>query len=207
MYPNEWRWLFKTAVARWRGYGRSTVSQRSRFSCQPFPENIIQNLTQHRVEGASVLPFMRRYSTTSSLSSFLKSSHSCIPLRSFSMATSSLHLNFDNAILRHLPTSDNTPFQGSKTSPGDTPGICYSMIPDVQPVSCPELVLLSSSALALIDFPTTDHQSLPTAEHSTLVSYLCGNVPFPGSRLAAHCYAGHQFGYFSGKSNTRTKCR
>lgn len=31
------------------------------------------------------------------------------------------------------------------------------------------------------------------------VQYFGGNKVLPGSQTAAHCYAGHQFGHFSGQ--------
>ena len=32
-----------------------------------------------------------------------------------------------------------------------------------------------------------------------ICSYLCGSKAIPGAEYAAHCYCGHQFGYFSGQ--------
>ena len=34
---------------------------------------------------------------------------------------------------------------------------------------------------------------------SMFFSYLCGSKLIPGAEYAAHCYCGHQFGYFSGQ--------
>ena len=32
-----------------------------------------------------------------------------------------------------------------------------------------------------------------------IAEYFSGNKLLPGSKTAAHCYCGHQFGYFSGQ--------
>lgn len=36
-------------------------------------------------------------------------------------------------------------------------------------------------------------------QDSDFVQYFSGNKLLPGSQTAAHCYAGHQFGHFSGQ--------
>lgn len=36
-------------------------------------------------------------------------------------------------------------------------------------------------------------------EDPSFVEYFSGNRLLPGSDTAAHCYAGHQFGHFSGQ--------
>lgn len=41
------------------------------------------------------------------------------------------------------------------------------------------------------------HSSTPT--RADFPAYMCGNLLLKGSRTAAHCYAGHQFGHFSGQ--------
>lgn len=51
----------------------------------------------------------------------------------------------------------------------------------------------SKSAFSLIDLPETELQRKDFAE------YFSGNKLLPGSKTAAHCYCGHQFGHFSGQ--------
>lgn len=72
------------------------------------------------------------------------------------------------------------------------PGACFSLV-DPTPVKNPITVACSQSALSLIDLPEEQSQRKDFAE------YFSGNKLLPGSKTAAHCYCGHQFGYFSGQ--------
>ena len=65
------------------------------------------------------------------------------------------------------------------------------MQPD--PLKNPKLVACSTSAMALLDISDTEMQ------RPEFVEYFSGNKLLPGSEMAAHCYCGHQFGYFSGQ--------
>ncbi|XP_021373897.1 selenoprotein O-like [Mizuhopecten yessoensis] len=96
-------------------------------------------------------------------------------------------LNFDNLALRSLPIDPET-----KVFPRQVPGACFSKI-KLSPVENPILVCHSSSALSLLDLKETEIQEKNFCE------YLAGNKLIPGSEPAAHCYCGHQFGYFSGQ--------
>ena len=72
------------------------------------------------------------------------------------------------------------------------PGACFSPVKPT-PVDNPELVCSSTSALELLGLSHgayTDEQ---------LAECFSGNRILPGSETAAHCYCGHQFGYFSGQ--------
>lgn len=62
-----------------------------------------------------------------------------------------------------------------------------------EPVTNPKLVVCSPSAMALLDLDHTEMERPEVAE------YFSGNKLLPGAKTAAHCYCGHQFGYFSGQ--------
>lgn len=47
--------------------------------------------------------------------------------------------------------------------------------------------------MALLDIDEEQMRRKEAAE------YFSGNKLLPGSQTAAHCYCGHQFGYFSGQ--------
>lgn len=97
-------------------------------------------------------------------------------------------LVFDNQCLARLPLDkirDNYP-----RSP--VPGACFSIV-DPTPIEQPELVAASLDALSLIGIG--DDQ----VARSDFASYFCGSKVLKGARPAAHCYCGHQFGYFSGQ--------
>lgn len=96
-------------------------------------------------------------------------------------------LNFDNTVLRKLPIdplSTNTARQVS--------GACFSRV-QPSPVENPQVVAFSGSALQLLDI------SADEVEKTDFAEYFSGNKLFKGSETAAHCYCGHQFGYFSGQ--------
>ena len=61
------------------------------------------------------------------------------------------------------------------------------------PVKNPTLVSASLPALSLIDIPESE------VDRTDFAEYFSGNKLLPGSDPAAHCYCGHQFGYFSGQ--------
>ncbi|RDD45352.1 Selenoprotein O [Trichoplax sp. H2] len=96
-------------------------------------------------------------------------------------------LNFDNSCLRCLPVENNT-----EVYPRNVAGACFSYVQPT-PVDNPQLVAVSPSAMALLDLSQYE------LERSEFVHYFSGNLPIKGSRTAAHCYCGHQFGYFSGQ--------
>ena len=78
-------------------------------------------------------------------------------------------------------------------SVAQVPGACWSLV-NPTPVERPALVCASLPALALIDLDTPEEIA-----RQEFVDAFSGNLVMPGSRPAAHCYCGHQFGYFSGQ--------
>jgi uncharacterized protein YdiU (UPF0061 family) len=96
-------------------------------------------------------------------------------------------LNFDNLALRSLPIDPEKENFIRQVS-----GACFSKVKPT-PVSNPELVAASIPALSLIDLDPKE------IERTDFVEFFSGNKLLPGSDPAAHCYCGHQFGYFSGQ--------
>ncbi|CAL1264867.1 unnamed protein product [Larinioides sclopetarius] len=96
-------------------------------------------------------------------------------------------MKFDNLALRKLPID---PIDRNYVRTVN--GACFSKV-DPTPVRNPKLVAYSSSALSLLDISGNE------LELEELVEYFSGNKILPGSEPAAHCYCGHQFGYFSGQ--------
>ncbi|CAK8688083.1 unnamed protein product [Clavelina lepadiformis] len=97
------------------------------------------------------------------------------------------NLKFENLVLKALPI-DKTMRPGSRK----VPGACFSLVKPT-PVENPKLVVMSQSAMKLLDI---DENSGTTQEFE---EYFSGNKTLPGSETAAHCYCGHQFGSFSGQ--------
>jgi len=119
-------------------------------------------------------------------------------------------LCFDNAALRELPvdpSSENRPRQVLLLLPpenrlctninlplslfGKVPNSCFSRVKPT-PLDNPQLVVVSEKALGLLELQSE-------MERVDFVDYFSGNKLFPGTEPAAHCYCGHQFGYFSGQ--------
>ena len=96
-------------------------------------------------------------------------------------------LTFDNRALKKLPI-DNDKLNYVRT----VSGACFSLVKPT-PVENPILVAHSTEALSLLGID----QSKESVEK--FVEYFSGNALLPGSQPAAHCYCGHQFGYFSGQ--------
>ncbi|CAG5131157.1 unnamed protein product [Candidula unifasciata] len=96
-------------------------------------------------------------------------------------------LNFQNRALRCLPVDES-----EEKTQRQVPGACFSRV-NPTPVVNPGLVCASLPALSLLDI-TEDQVKRPE-----FVEYFSGNKILPGSEPAAHCYCGHQFGYFSGQ--------
>ena len=96
-------------------------------------------------------------------------------------------LHFDNKALRSLPLDKET-----ENFVRQVPGACFSLVKPT-PVQNPETVAFSGSAMHLLDLHSSELCRPEFAE------YFSGNRLLAGSRPAAHCYCGHQFGYFSGQ--------
>ncbi len=97
-------------------------------------------------------------------------------------------LNFDNIALKMLPYDDSTDPRVRR----QVPRACFTSAQPT-PVENPETVVCSPSALALLDVSESD------SETESFADYFSGNRILPGSTPSAHCYCGHQFGYFSGQ--------
>ncbi|CAF1151995.1 unnamed protein product [Rotaria sordida] len=97
-------------------------------------------------------------------------------------------IKFDNLALRVLPID-----QVQENYVRTVSGACFSKVKPT-PVKNPKLVAYSSDALKLIDI---DEEA--TKDERQLAQVFSGNVLLQGMDPAAHCYCGHQFGYFSGQ--------
>ncbi|EDQ84595.1 uncharacterized protein MONBRDRAFT_34638 [Monosiga brevicollis MX1] len=97
-------------------------------------------------------------------------------------------LRFDNSALRELPVDPETKNFTRRVS-----GAFYSRV-EPAPVENPQVVALSWPALELLGLTEATVQV-----DDDFVAAFAGNVPIPGAEYAAHCYCGHQFGYFSGQ--------
>ncbi|XP_059146510.1 protein adenylyltransferase SelO, mitochondrial-like [Physella acuta] len=96
-------------------------------------------------------------------------------------------LNFNNLALQRLPVD---PYVSDTQR--EVVGACFARISPT-PVKQPALVCVSLPALKLLDIEE-DQTKRPE-----FLEYFSGNKILPGSETAAHCYCGHQFGYFSGQ--------
>jgi len=105
------------------------------------------------------------------------------------MASTLDSLPFDNLALRKLPVDPET-----KNSIREVKNACFALV-EPAPLENPRLVSASLDALQLFAPKLTKGD----VESEQFLRYFSGNAIVPGSRPAAHCYCGHQFGYFSGQ--------
>lgn len=96
-------------------------------------------------------------------------------------------LNFDNLALHSLPIDKET--QNVIRQVKDA---CFTLVKPTK-VNNPTLVAYSQEALSLLDLPPSE------VTRPDFVQYMSGDKILPGSQTAAHCYCGHQQGYFSGQ--------
>eukprot|EP01100_Stratorugosa_tubuloviscum_P011146 TRINITY_DN4912_c0_g1_i1.p1 TRINITY_DN4912_c0_g1~~TRINITY_DN4912_c0_g1_i1.p1 ORF type:complete len:626 (+),score=256.73 TRINITY_DN4912_c0_g1_i1:73-1950(+) len=96
-------------------------------------------------------------------------------------------LNFNNLAIKELPT-DTTFNENQRT----TPGVCFCRVNPTH-VKTPSLVAFSEDTLKLLDLQISE------TTRPEFILYFSGNLILPGSEPSAHCYCGHQFGYFSGQ--------
>lgn len=96
-------------------------------------------------------------------------------------------INFDNKVLRTLPVDTS-----EENHPRQVRGACFSLVKPT-PLANPNTVAYSKSAFELLDLPEKEILRDDFAE------YFSGSKHIPGSKTAAHCYCGHQFGYFAGQ--------
>jgi len=100
-------------------------------------------------------------------------------------------LNFDNRNIRSLPVDESL----SKKS-RQVPNSIFSL---VEPTPVVKPVLVAASANVLSDLLGLQYPPTNTEDEGTYAKYFGGNDIIPGSRPAAHCYCGHQFGNFAGQ--------
>ena len=104
------------------------------------------------------------------------------------MSASLESLKFDNLALKALPIDSEEENYIRQVS-----GACFSIVGPT-PVEKPQMVLYSVNCLSrLLDLSESQMKRQDFAE------YFSGNRLLPGSQPAAHCYSGHQQGYFSGQ--------
>lgn len=96
-------------------------------------------------------------------------------------------LKFDNLALRTLPIDKE-----ERNYVRTVSGAVFSRVSPT-PLESPELVVFSEDAMMMLDLPPSELERQDAAE------YFSGNKLLPGSETAAHCYCGHQFGYFAGQ--------
>lgn len=97
-------------------------------------------------------------------------------------------LAFDNKVLRDLPVDDSIDPRVQR----QVHGACFTSVHQ-SPLENPHAVALSLEALDLIDVSEEE------AARGEFPEYFSGSEQLPNSKPAAHCYCGHQFGYFSGQ--------
>lgn len=102
------------------------------------------------------------------------------------MAKSLDELNFINGVLNHLPIDSE-----EENYVRTVNNACFSLVKPT-PITNPKLVCHSSAALQLLDL---DDGSID--DH--FIRCFAGNELIEGSKTAAHCYCGHQFGEFAGQ--------
>jgi len=96
-------------------------------------------------------------------------------------------LKFDNLTLRELPIDESRDLSQRQVR-----GACFSRV-TTSPVKNPRTVAYSVDALRLLGLPESELNRPEFAE------FFSGNRQLSGSEYAAHCYCGHQFGYFAGQ--------
>jgi len=97
------------------------------------------------------------------------------------------NLRFDNMALRELPVDESR-----DTSQRQVRGACFSRV-STTPVVNPKTVIYSTDAMGLLGLPESE------LKRSEFAEFFSGNRLLSGSEPAAHCYCGHQFGYFAGQ--------
>ena len=97
-------------------------------------------------------------------------------------------LNFDNKAVKSLPVDESTDPRVRR----QVSGACFTSVLQ-ESVENPETVAISPAALELLEISEAE------ASREQFAEYFSGSKSLPGSNPAAHCYCGHQFGYFSGQ--------
>lgn len=100
-------------------------------------------------------------------------------------------LRLDNQCLRRLPVDD--PEAARYLQQRQVKGACFARVAPT-PLSNPKVVAASQRALGeLLELSPKE------AEREDFAAYFGGNKIIPGAEPSAHCYCGHQFGYYSGQ--------
>jgi len=97
------------------------------------------------------------------------------------------YLRFDNMVLRELPVD-----QSRDTSQRQVRGACFSIV-SLTPIINPKTVIYSKDAMGLLGLLESE------LKRPEFADFFSGNRLLYGSEPAAHCYCGHQFGYFAGQ--------
>ena len=98
------------------------------------------------------------------------------------------NLSFDNKAVKELPLDNSVDPRVRRP----VTGACFTSV-NQEPLENPETVAYSSDALSLLDIAEDE------ISKDDFPEYFSGSKILPGSSPAAHCYCGHQFGYFSGQ--------
>ncbi|TGZ68223.1 hypothetical protein CRM22_004365 [Opisthorchis felineus] len=100
--------------------------------------------------------------------------------------------DFDNLALRVLPvdTGPNVVRQVANA--------CFARVMPT-PVESPCLVVASREVCHLLDLPVPEEIDKSSEHYEAFIKHLSGNLVWPLSEPAAHCYCGHQFGTFAGQ--------
>ncbi|KAK0145770.1 Selenoprotein O [Merluccius polli] len=104
-------------------------------------------------------------------------------------------LPFDNVVLRTLPLDSS-----EEPGPRTVRAACFSTVTPT-PVTRPRFVAVSHRALSLLGLSGEEVAADPLGPE-----YLSGSRVMAGSRPAAHCYCGHQFGQFAGQLGDGAAC-
>lgn len=107
--------------------------------------------------------------------------------KSLSKMTILEKLNFDNLAIRELPIDVE-----ERNYVRTVHNACFSRVQPT-PVENPITVAYSVGAFELLDLPESE------LKRDDFCQYFSGNKLLKGSQTMAHCYCGHQFGYFSGQ--------
>ena len=137
---------------------------------------ILSSFNHSVAASSSILCIKRPY--CSDLQNLLECKHKMATLET---------LNFDNLALRTLPIDEE-----KRNFVRQVYGACFSRV-DPTPVENPTTVAYSTHAMSLLDL----HEDQLIRDD--FAEYLSGNKILPGAQPSAHCYCGHQFGYFSGQ--------
>merc|ERR1739838_117698 len=103
------------------------------------------------------------------------------------------HLKFDNRALAKLPVDKSHRLNQRRVE-----NACFSLV-ELSEVENPKVVAFSSGALGLLNIKTPTEAGDQKVFSEELANYFSGNEELEGSETYAHCYCGHQFGYFSGQ--------